>query len=144
MKTTTMKTKSLLVLVLVALLTPPPVHADEAKQAAAVKTAEAWLALIDKAEYDKSWDEAAPAFKQKVPRSQWVQQIRSVRGPLGALKSRSLLGAKYTTEIPNAAKGEYVIMQFRASFASKENAVETVTPMLDDKGVWRVSGYYIR
>jgi len=143
MKTTTMKTKSLLVLVLVALLTPP-VHADEAKQAAAVKAAEAWLALIDNAEYDKSWDEAAPAFKQKVARSQWVQQIRSVRGPLGALKSRSLLGAKYTTEIPNAAKGEYVIIQFQTSFANKENAVETVTPMLDDEGVWRVSGYYMR
>jgi hypothetical protein len=60
------------------------------------------------------------------------------------LKSRSLLGAKYTTEIPNAAKGEYVIMQFKTSFDNKENAVETVTPMLDDKGVWRVSGYYIR
>ena len=144
MKTTTMKTKLLLVLVLVALLTPPAVNADEAKQAAAVKAAEAWLALIDKAEYDKSWDEAAPAFKQKVPRSQWVQQIRSVRGPLGALKSRSLLGAKYTTEIPNAAKGEYVIMQFQTSFENKENAVETVTPMLDDRGVWGVSGYYIR
>ena len=144
MKTTTMKTRSLLVLVLVALVTPPAVNADEAKQAAAVKAAEAWLALIDKAEYDKSWDEAAPAFKQKVPRSQWVQQIRSVRGPLGALKSRSLLGAKYTTEIPNAAKGEYVIMQFQTSFDNKENAVETVTPMLDDEGVWRVSGYFIR
>jgi hypothetical protein len=51
---------------------------------------------------------------------------------------------EYTTEIPNAAKGEYVIMQFQTSFESKENAVETVTPMLDDEGVWRVSGYYIR
>ena len=139
-----MKTKLLLVLVLVALLAPPALNADEAKQAAAVKAAEGWLALIDKAEYDKSWDEAAPAFRQKVPRSKWVQQVRSVRGPLGALKSRSLLGAKYTTEIPNAAKGEYVIMQFRTAFVSKENAVETVTPMLDDEGVWRVSGYYIR
>ena len=60
------------------------------------------------------------------------------------MKSRSLLDAKYTTEIPNAANGEYVIMQFQTSFESKENAVETVTPMLDDEGVWRVSGYYIR
>jgi len=130
--------------VLVALLTPPPVCADEAKQAAAVKVSEAWLALIDKAEYDESWAEGAPVFKQKVPRSQWVQQIRSVRGALGALKSRGLLGAKYTAEIPNAAKGEYVIMQFQTSFESEENAVETVTPMLADEGVWRVSGYYIR
>jgi hypothetical protein len=144
MKTTTTRTTSLFVLVLVALLTPPAVHADEAKQAAAVKAAEVWLALIDNAEYDKSWDEAAPAFQRALPRSQWVQQIRSVRGPLGALKSRSLLGAKYTTEIPNAAKGEYVIMQFQTSFGNKDNAVETVTPMLDDKGAWRVSGYYIR
>ena len=63
MKTTTMKIESLLVLVLVALLAPPAAHADEAKQTAAVKAAEAWPALINKAEYEKSWDEAAPLFK---------------------------------------------------------------------------------
>ena len=30
------------------------------------------------------------------------------------------------------------------SFKNKASAIETVTPMLNDDGVWRVSGYYIK
>jgi len=40
--------------------------------------------------------------------------------------------------------GDYVIIQFDTSFENKKSAIETVTPMLDKDGVWRVSGYYIK
>ena len=42
-----------------------------------------------------------------------------------------------------APDGEYVVLQFQADFENKAQAVETITPMLDE-GQWRVSGYYIR
>jgi len=35
-------------------------------------------------------------------------------------------------------------MQFDTSFANKKAAIETVTPMLDTDGTWRVAGYYIK
>ncbi len=38
---------------------------------------------------------------------------------------------------------EYVVLQFLADIENKAQAVETITPMLDE-GQWRVSGYYIR
>jgi hypothetical protein len=37
-----------------------------------------------------------------------------------------------------------VILLFDASFEKKQSAVETVTPMKDADGEWRVSGYYIK
>jgi ribosomal protein S17E len=37
-----------------------------------------------------------------------------------------------------------VIIQYDSSFENKKSAVETVTPMLDKDGKWRVSGYYIK
>ncbi len=40
--------------------------------------------------------------------------------------------------------GEYVVVQLETSFANKKAAVETVTPMLEKDGRWRVSGYFIR
>ena len=40
--------------------------------------------------------------------------------------------------------GQYVIIQFKASFENKKSAVETITPMLDQDGTWRVSGYYMK
>ena len=48
------------------------------------------------------------------------------------------------TELPGAPDGEYVVFQFDTQFERKRAAVETVTPMRDPDGSWRVSGYFIR
>lgn len=50
----------------------------------------------------------------------------------------------YTKKLPGAPDGEYVVIQYESSFEHKQSAVETVTPMLDKDGKWRVSGYYIK
>ncbi len=112
--------------------------------APAVKAAEAWLSLVDSGDYAASWKEAAPVFKEAVSQAQWEAAVKSVRSPLGKLESRELMGAKFTTTLPGAPDGEYVVIQFKAKFAQKAEAVETVTPMKDPEGAWRVSGYFIR
>jgi hypothetical protein len=43
-----------------------------------------------------------------------------------------------------AHDGKYVVIQLDTVFAGKSSAVETVTPMLDPDGIWRVSGYYVK
>lgn len=48
------------------------------------------------------------------------------------------------TSLPGAPDGKYVVIQYDTSFENKKAAVETVTPMLDKDGKWRVSGYYIK
>ena len=53
------------------------------------------------------------------------------------------MASTYTTSLPGAPDGEYVVLQYESEFQRKKYAIETVTPMLDD-GQWRVSGYYIR
>ena len=58
--------------------------------------------------------------------------------------SRELLSAQHMTSLPGAPDGDYVVIQFKTSFANKKSAVETVTPMLEKDGVWRVSGYFIK
>jgi hypothetical protein len=117
-------------------------QADE-KTDAAVAAATQWLALVDSKEYKKSWQEAAPFFKEHVKEKQWEEQISSVRGPLGKAESRELLGAQFTTSLPGAPEGEYVVIQFKTNFADKPESVETITPMMAD-GSWRVSGYFIK
>ena len=135
-----------LVVLIVALLLAPvsALAADEAKEKAAQQAAEAWLALIDAGKYGESWDQASSLFRSKLPRAQWEQAAASVRQKFGALQSRSLKLAEYTTELPNAPEGEYVVLQFDARYANKADAVETVTPMMDTDGQWRVTGFFIR
>lgn len=110
----------------------------------AVAVAQAWLEVVDRGDYQESWDQAASYFQGAVPAGQWQQQLTAVRGPLGSVQSREVISTQPATELPGAPDGEYVVIQFRTSFANKANAVETVTPMRDTDGSFHVSGYYIR
>jgi len=110
----------------------------------AVAAAAAWLQMVDNAQYGETWEQACAYFKGAVPKEQWETQIRGVRGPLGAVLSREVDSAKFTTSLPGAPDGEYVVIQYRTRFENKTSAIETVTPMRDPDGTFRVSGYYIR
>jgi len=113
-------------------------------ETAAVTAAKTWLALVDSGKYAESWDEAAQYFKNVVPKEQWVQTVQAVRKPLGKNISRELNSKSYRTSLPGAPDGEYVVIQFQASFENKKSVIETITPILDKDGMWRVSGYYIK
>ena len=110
----------------------------------AVAAAEAWLKLVDDGKYAESWGQAAEYFRNALTEEQWDQSLQAVRTPLGKLLSRKVLSTDHRTEVPGAPDGEYVIIQFQASFENKKSATETVTPMLEKDGKWHVSGYYIK
>jgi Protein of unknown function (DUF4019) len=117
---------------------------NTAKIKAAEAASEAWLKFVDSGDYSQSWVEASSTFKAAVTEKQWEQQIKAAHSPLGALFSRKLKSAQYKTELPGAPDGQYVVIQYGSSFANKKSAVETVTPMLDKDGQWRVAGYLIK
>ena len=108
------------------------------------KAALAWLALIDDGEYGESWEQAAFLFKSRISRDRWVDAVRSTQTSFGKVRSRSFSRATYETELPGAPDGKYVVIRCRVAFDHKENAVETVTLMLEQDGIWLVSGYFIR
>jgi hypothetical protein len=118
--------------------------ASEEKETKAVMAANAWIILIDQGKYDESWMTAALSFKKAITKQNWKQTLTAVRKPLGKLVSREIKGKMYTTSLPGAPDGEYVVIQFATSFEHKVSAIETITPMLDKDGQWRVSGYYIK
>ena len=65
--------------------------------------------------------------------------------PHGSLIPRNNCKSQiYATSLPGAPDGEYVVIQYKTSFVNKKDAIETITPMLDKDGKWRVSGYYIK
>jgi hypothetical protein len=118
--------------------------ASEEKVAAAVAAARTWLGLVDEGIYGDSWETAAAYFKSAITKEKWVQMLTAVRNPLGRLVSRELSSKTYMQSLPGAPDGEYVVIQFKTAFENKKSAIETVTPMLDSDGEWRVSGYFIK
>ena len=139
------KTTALLMAYLISsLMLSQPLHGGQDKERAAIGASQAWLTLVDEGKYLESWKEGATYFKNAVTQDQWSQSMVAFRKPLGKTLSRKLNSAKYSTTMPGAPDGEYVVIQFQTSFENKLSAVETVTPMLEKDGSWKVSGYYVK
>jgi hypothetical protein len=136
--------------VLISILFGPAVpalaQAPDTAQAtsAAQRAARSWLALLDGAHYGATWDSAASYFRGAVTKSAWEEAARKARGPFEPFGTRKLLGASFQTRLPNAPPGEYVVLQYQTKTRGEKLAVETITPMREKDGTWRVSGYYIR
>lgn len=132
----------------IALLVPVVLTLACGAQDAATKDAQeaarSWLVLTDGGQYGASWDAAAAGFKSALSKPGWESALGAVRAPLGALRTRTLKGATYTRTLPGAPDGEYVVIQYQTQFENKASAVETVTPMKQKDGTWKVSGYFIR
>ena len=121
---------------------PASAQSNEEAVEAAKAAAQEWLALLDTDKYEATWKEGATFFKSKVSAEQWTAQIRQAHSSLDSLRSRSLVAARYTTSVPNAPDGEYVIAQYRATYG-KQETVETVS-LKKDQDEWRVAGYFVR
>lgn len=118
---------------------------DDKSTQAAQHSALDWLALVDKGDYGASYDQAASLFKAAITKDDWMQKIQAVREPFGKVISRKLKTERFTTQLPGAPDGQYVIIQYDTSFENKQSAVETIVPMLDKKdGQWRTPGYFIK
>jgi len=83
-------------------------------------------------------------FKSAVSETNWGSSVTRARGPLGKMLLRQVKSAKFKTSLPGAPDGKYVVIQFSTAFAKKAAAVETVTPMQESDGTWKVSGYFVK
>jgi hypothetical protein len=112
---------------------------SEAQQAA-----DNWLALVDQGRYTGSYDQASQSFKVAVGREEWIQKATAARRETGKLLSRKVTRTTEMKNPPHAAPGDYVAVVYRSSFANLKSALETVVPVREKDGKWRVSNYTIK
>jgi hypothetical protein len=118
---------------------------DEAeKEKAATDAATPWLALVDSGQYGESWFQAASSFRNSLSKEQWKNALDGARAPLGKVITRQLKSATYTTKLPNVPAGDYVIIEYDTSFSNASRMIETVIPMREKDGKWKVSGYFVK
>ena len=120
-----------------------PLASEETPEKAAEAAARSWLSLVDAGKYSESWDAAAEAFRGSVTKERWQAMLDEARKPLGNLVSRNLKSAKSRKET-GAHAGEYVVLEFDTSFQYRPSSIETVTPMKEKDGTWKVVGYFIK
>lgn len=121
-------------------LAGPPAAAEESAEQAAKE----WLALVDRGNYGAGWERAAPYLQNAIKKVDLISALKAVRKPLGAVRSRRLRSAQRHTSLPGLPDGDYLVILYDTVFAKKKAALETITPMRQSDGAWRVAGYYIR
>lgn len=117
---------------------------DQSSATEALAAAQDWLGWIDRGDASESYERAASLFKSAVSLEQWQASLAAAQAPLGRPLSRSLKSSRYAEELPGAPDGKYYVIEFDTAFERKQHGTETVVPMLDEDGVWRVSGYFVR
>lgn len=129
------------------------VHAEDvlsdAQKGKAIQAAEDWLEILDDNKIDESWFEMSSYFREKISMSRWSSLVSPLRNRVGEVVTRDLLGTYYRTEIPDAPKGDYLIMQYKSVFKNPSTGksltvTEIITSMKDNDAEWRVGGYYIK
>lgn len=110
----------------------------------AIEFSNQWLEIIDSSNYGLSWENSSELFKKSVTKENWIKALEGIRTPLGKIIKREIQSKEYKTELPGVPDGEYVVIVYSTEFENKHSSYETVTPMKDKDGTWRVSGYYIR
>jgi len=118
--------------------------AEARHEVAARAAAEKWLALVDSGKDVESWEQMSAPFKKEVSKRKWKSTIGEIRKPLGKRVTRKLTSADYTKELPGAPEGEYVVAKFDTAFDRKPAAIETVTVVLGQDLIWRVSSYAVK
>jgi hypothetical protein len=127
----------------IAVATLPRAAEEEIDTVPATNVALGWVTTVDAGRYGQSWDEAAQYFRDNITRPQWEVMLAQGRGKLGNVMLRKVVSVQFARELPKAPPGEYVVIQYSTRF---ENGLftETVTPMKQKDGSWKVSGYYIK
>ena len=103
-----------------------------------------WLAMVDQGKYAQSWEAASDSFQSAMKEEDWQRALDHARTPLGKVLKRKLSTSKYSTSLPGAPDGQYVVTVFSTQFEHKFSAQERVVAKRGQDGNWRVTGYFIK
>ncbi len=101
-----------------------------------LQAVESWLAIVDGGDYAKSWNVAAPYFRQVITREEWIQRLERVRRPLGSHVVRRF----DSVEIPLGR--QKAIVKYHTTF-DEVSYTETITFAQQPSGDWRAISYLI-
>src|ERR1700691_3835536 len=107
-----------------------------AEELAAQRQALGFLGYLDHGRYAESYSYTGMLIRNQLDREAFASKVEQARANAGALQSRELVDAGYTTSVPGAPQGQYVVLHYHSSFAKRPDSLETLTLALA-KGYWR-------
>lgn len=117
---------------------------DQAEDLAALKTADAFIAKVDAADWEGSWAISGEYFQSLTTVEQWTAAAQTAREPLGKVKERRVATIQNVTSLPGAPDGDYKVLQYHSFFEGVDAlTIETVV-MIRRGGGHEIAGYFVR
>ena len=100
---------------------PPPAGMQQAEplptrilaeEQAAERQALGFLGYLDHGRYADSYAYTGMLIRAQLDRDSFAKQLEKARAGTGALLSRELIDAGYTTTVPGAPEGQYVVLHY--------------------------------
>ncbi|PXW86779.1 uncharacterized protein DUF4019 [Nitrosomonas sp. Nm84] len=134
-----------LMAVLLLLLCVGVVYAEESNIIEKVESsARAWLEGVDSGKYKESWENSSALFKTKTSELEWIKSITALRASRGTVSARYIATAAAAKSLSGLPDGEYIVLQFYATFTEKGLALETVTLVKTHNEIWQVVDYSMK
>jgi hypothetical protein len=111
---------------------------------ASAEAADGWLKLVDRENYDQSWDKGSATLQLLVPKKDWRKLLESLRKPLGEMKTRQVIDQRTAKDPAGLPKGDYMVLVYKTSFSSKPTANELITMVKESDGRWKVLTYQVK
>lgn len=104
--------------------------------------------LVDQGLASDLWQYVSASVKSTGTASEeeFIRGIYSVRRPLGMVIGRNWVNISQInfSGSETTPAGRYVTVSFLTDFASKPGLQEHVTFLLDEDGIWRITGYSLK
>ncbi len=105
-------------------------------------TADRYLTLLDRGQYDEVWRESAAIFQGAVTLEDWQGRMALAHAPLAKIRGRALRSAVKKTNPANSPPGDYVLITFDSRFGTQD-VVETLV-LFAEGDRWLLAGYFIK
>ncbi len=109
----------------------------------AVRSAEAWLHLVDMGAYAESWDVASKELKERVDRGGWARRLQRNRSSLGRMLDRQELATEPMDAVAERRDTPLLVIHYQTRYEQTEIKLETVTCVRGLDGRWRVLDYVL-
>lgn len=114
---------------------PSPMSQSDAEVESAARD---WLELVDRSDWQASFDAAGKQFRDPNTVETWTEASAQARVPLGDMISRKAISFQQVAAPPNG----YQMVRFLSDFENKTGVIETVT-LEREAGELKVVGYFI-
>ena len=108
---------------------------------ACISKAQNYLEQLDAFAFDQVWQAFTPLYQSLHDPQSWQRQQSVLREAYGPLVVRTLSKVTCRETFYHAPDGPYCLVQFRASFVNKQNAIETVIIDIREPGFMPIAEF---